>query len=100
MIIGVPKEIKNNENRVGMTPSGVAELIETRAYCIHTAHRRREQWFSGRGIYSRRSTNTAHYGRDIRYGPDDSKSKRTYRTGVQTDPQRTVVVHLFPFRFR
>ncbi len=26
MIIGVPKEIKNNENRVGMTPSGVAEL--------------------------------------------------------------------------
>ena len=26
MIIGVPKEIKNNENRVGMTPSGVQEL--------------------------------------------------------------------------
>ena len=26
MIIGVPKEIKNNENRVGMTPSGVAEV--------------------------------------------------------------------------
>lgn len=28
MKIGVPKEIKNNENRVGMTPSGVAELIK------------------------------------------------------------------------
>ncbi|MBQ2127677.1 MAG: alanine dehydrogenase [Prevotella sp.] len=27
MIIGVPKEIKNNENRVGMTPIGVAELV-------------------------------------------------------------------------
>ncbi len=26
MIIGVPKEIKNNENRVGMTPSGVQEM--------------------------------------------------------------------------
>ena len=25
--IGIPKEIKNNENRVGMTPAGVAELI-------------------------------------------------------------------------
>lgn len=24
MIIGVPKEIKNNENRVGITPAGVA----------------------------------------------------------------------------
>ena len=28
MRIGVPKEIKNNENRVGMTPSGVAELVK------------------------------------------------------------------------
>lgn len=28
MIIGVPKEIKNNENRVGMTPSGVQEMVK------------------------------------------------------------------------
>lgn len=28
MKIGVPKEIKNNENRVGMTPAGVYELIK------------------------------------------------------------------------
>ncbi|MBQ3042876.1 MAG: alanine dehydrogenase [Alistipes sp.] len=27
MIIGVPKEIKNNENRVGLTPAGVMELV-------------------------------------------------------------------------
>lgn len=27
MIIGVPKEIKNNENRVALTPAGVKELI-------------------------------------------------------------------------
>ena len=26
MIIGVPKEIKNNENRVAVTPAGVAEF--------------------------------------------------------------------------
>ncbi len=26
MIVGVPKEIKNNENRVGLTPAGIAEL--------------------------------------------------------------------------
>ena len=25
--VGIPKEIKNNENRVGMTPAGVAELV-------------------------------------------------------------------------
>ncbi|WP_459210548.1 alanine dehydrogenase [Aquimarina rhabdastrellae] len=28
MIIGVPKEIKNNENRVGVTPAGVMELVK------------------------------------------------------------------------
>ncbi len=28
MIIGVPVEIKDNENRVGMTPGGVAELVK------------------------------------------------------------------------
>lgn len=39
MIIGIPKEIKNNENRVGMTPSGVKELVQHghTAYVQHTA---------------------------------------------------------------
>ena len=30
MIIGLPKEIKNNENRVALTPAGVAELVKRR----------------------------------------------------------------------
>jgi alanine dehydrogenase len=34
MIIGVPKEIKNNENRVGVTPAGVAEFV----YHGHTVY--------------------------------------------------------------
>lgn len=39
MIIGIPKEIKNNENRVGMTPSGVRELVAHghTVYVQHTA---------------------------------------------------------------
>ena len=28
MIIGVPKEIKNNENRVALTPAGVSEFVK------------------------------------------------------------------------
>ena len=28
MIIGVPKEIKNNENRIALTPAGTAELVK------------------------------------------------------------------------
>lgn len=39
MKIGIPKEIKNNENRVGMTPAGVAELARHghEVYVQHTA---------------------------------------------------------------
>lgn len=39
MKIGIPKEIKNNENRVGMTPAGVAELVKHghEVYVQHTA---------------------------------------------------------------
>lgn len=39
MIIGITKEIKDNENRVGMTPAGVAELIRHghTVYVQHTA---------------------------------------------------------------
>lgn len=34
MIVGVPKEIKNNENRVALTPAGAAELTK----CGHTVY--------------------------------------------------------------
>lgn len=39
MKVGVPKEIKNNENRVGMTPAGVAELVRRghQVFIQHTA---------------------------------------------------------------
>lgn len=39
MIIGVPKEIKNNENRVAVTPAGAKELVHHghKVYVQHTA---------------------------------------------------------------
>lgn len=39
MRIGIPKEIKQGENRVGMTPAGVSELVGHghRVYVQHTA---------------------------------------------------------------
>ena len=39
MKIGIPKEIKNNENRVGMTPAGVRELVKHghKVFVQHTA---------------------------------------------------------------
>ncbi len=37
MKIGIPKEIKNNENRVSATPSGVAELVRN-GHCVYVQH--------------------------------------------------------------
>lgn len=41
MRIGIPKEIKQGESRVGMTPAGVAELIKHghKVFVQHTAGR-------------------------------------------------------------
>ena len=38
MIIGVPKEIKNNENRVGMTPGGAKGYLKRGHKVIVEAH--------------------------------------------------------------
>jgi alanine dehydrogenase len=37
MIIGVPKEIKNNENRVALTPAGTQELVK-RGHTVYVEH--------------------------------------------------------------
>lgn len=46
MIVGVPKEIKNNENRVGMTPAGVFELTKNN----HTVYVQKDAGF-GSGFF-------------------------------------------------
>ena len=38
MLIGIPKEIKESEHRVGMTPSGVQSLIENGHTIICVEH--------------------------------------------------------------
>lgn len=48
MKIGVPKEIKNNESRVGMTPAGVFELIKNN----HTVYIQNDAGF-GSGFFNK-----------------------------------------------
>jgi len=40
MIVGVPKEIKDNEYRVAMTPGGARQLVEMGIQCGRDARRR------------------------------------------------------------
>jgi alanine dehydrogenase len=44
MIVGVPKEIKNNEYRVGMTPSGVNSFINNGHKVLGSKKCRTRQW--------------------------------------------------------
>lgn len=37
MIVGIPKEIKNNENRVSLTPAGARELVQ-RGHTVYVQH--------------------------------------------------------------
>ena len=43
MNIGVPKEIKNNENRVAVTPGGVLELVK-KGHAVRTNSGWNRQW--------------------------------------------------------
>ena len=45
MIIGIPKEIKNNENRVALTPAGAQELDQTGSQGLCAGYGRCEQRF-------------------------------------------------------
>ncbi|MCC8142830.1 MAG: alanine dehydrogenase [Tannerellaceae bacterium] len=50
MILGVPKEIKNNENRVALTPAGVKELIQ-RGHTVYIQHMAGENSGFGDNLY-------------------------------------------------
>ena len=60
MIIGVPKEIKNNEYRIGLTPAGARELVGR-------GHRVLVQRDAGAGIGPCVSTIRAAMGQRIRH---------------------------------
>ena len=70
MKIGIPKEIKNNESRVGMTPAGVAELIR-----------------HGHDVYVQHTAGEASGFSDAAYQAVGATIGQAWATGV----------HLFPF---
>ena len=67
MKIGVPKEIKNNENRVGVTPAGVKELIR-HGHTVFVQHTAGEGSGFTDDDYIRRR--------------NDNQGERAYRAGI------------------
>ena len=63
LVVGVPKEIKDNENRVAMQPDGVAELVH-HGHAVLVAGRCRGRFpVLRRGIRGGRRDHRAYRGR-------------------------------------
>lgn len=100
MIIGVPKEIKNNENRVGMTPSGVAEVVKQghQVYIQHTAGINSgfpDEAYLSVGAQVLPTIEDVYATADMIV-----KVKEPIAARIPSDQKRTVIVHLLPFCFR
>ena len=93
MKIGVPKEIKNNENRVGLTPAGVKELVQHGhdLFVQHTAG-------DGSGFaddeYVLAGATILPTIEDV-YA--DREGKRAYCAGISSGEKRAGSLHIFSF---
>ena len=94
MLIGVPKEIKNHEYRVGLVPSSVRELI-------HHGHKVLVETKAGGGIgfddaayKAAGATIAAERGGGLRQGRDDREGEGAAAEGVQDAAPRPAAVHL------
>ena len=104
MIVGIPKEIKDNENRVSTTPSGVHEYVNQHEYLYHDQRR----LSGGQHYWEPAENNDEHGGRhehDSRAGfsasTADERSERTTRP-IQRERSKHVLgqtpVHGIPDR--
>ena len=63
MIIGVPKEVKDHEARVGLVPSGAAALVEAGHRVLVQTGAGVRQFAAGRRVSEGRRRDRAHRGR-------------------------------------
>ena len=97
MIVGIPKEIKNNEYRVSLTPAGAMELVR-RGHTVYIQ--------SGAGVdsgfadkeYQAVGAKLLPTIEEVYDGRDDYQGQGADRTGVRVGSSGTAAFHLFPFR--
>ena len=94
LVVGVPKEIKDNENRVAVQPDGVAELV-------HHGHRVLVETGAGNGsrfpdaeYAAAGASDRAHGGRGFRRRGPDRQGQGADPGGVSPVPFRPAAVHL------
>ena len=100
MLIGVPKEIKTHEYRVGLVPASVRELVLHGHQVIGRDRRRRRHRHRRRGLPRRRCQHRRHAGRDLRDGRDDREGEGAAAARVPAAARGPDPVHLPPPRRR
>ena len=99
MLIGVPKEIKDNEFRVGLTPSSVAELVH-HGHQVWSRRRRPRLRALRCGLRGAGATIVADRADDFRRRRHDREGQGAARRRAQDAAPRPDPVHLSASRAR
>ena len=97
MIIGIPKEIKNNENRVALTPAGAQELVK-RGHTVYVqATAGVNSGFADEAYTAVGAEILPTIGGCLCPCRNDRQGQGAHRPRVQADPQRPAGLHVFHF---
>ena len=94
VIVGIPKEVKDNEYRVAATPEGVRELVAAGHRVVVESVRRRGLGAAGRAVRRRRRRDRAGCRRGLRAGRHDREGQGAAAAGVRALPGRAAPVHV------
>jgi alanine dehydrogenase len=99
MIIGVPKEIKQSENRVALTPAGVMEFV-SRGHQVYVQTNAGEGSGFPNDEYETAGAKILPTIEDV-YAIAEMiiKVKGTNRKGIQFNQTQPIVVYVFPLCF-
>ena len=88
LVVGVPTEIKDNENRVSMQPDGVAELVHHGHQVLVQAGAGDGSRFADDGVRRRRRQDRRHRRRGVRRRRPDRQGQGADPGGVPPLPRR------------
>ena len=94
MKVGVPKEVKNHEDRVALTPSGVHELVRTGHQVFVETRRGGRVGDPGRGLRRGRGHDPGHRRRGVGHRRPGPEGQGADRGGVPPDAQGAGALHL------
>ena len=94
MKIGLPKEIKDNEYRVGLTPAGVQALADAGHELFVERSAGEGSGFSDEQYVERGRENSGNGGRGLADGRDDRQGQRTDRAGISANARRSIAFYI------